>query len=170
MDRAFFIERLRNNCTAIEALAAGVDDAQARWKPSAHAWSILEVINHLGDEEREDFRRRVDFTLHRQGETWPPIDPPGWVTERRYNERDLADSLARFLAERARSLEWLAGLAAPDWSLSYEHPVAGRLTAGDLLASWVAHDLLHIRQLAGLHHAHLAIAAPGRDIRYAGDW
>lgn len=170
MNRVFIIERLRNNWWAIDGLVAGVGDEQARWRPSADAWSILEVINHLGDEEREDFRQRVDFTLHRQSETWPPIDPPGWVTERRYNERDLADSLARFLGERARSVEWLEGLTAPDWSLSYDHPAAGRLTAGDLLTSWAAHDLLHIRQLTELHHAYLAIAAPGREVRYAGAW
>jgi hypothetical protein len=39
----------------------------------------------------------VDYALHRPGESWPKIDPQGWVTERRYNDRDLAGSVQSFL-------------------------------------------------------------------------
>jgi len=170
MNLPALIARLGYNRDAIMALVAGVDDRQVRWKPSPDDWSILEVLNHLIDEEREDFRQRLDFTLHRPGEPWPSIDPPGWVIERRYNERDLDESRIAFQAERARSLVWLRGLVAPDWRLGYSHPIAGLITAGDLLASWVAHDTLHIRQLAGLHYAYLTIIAPGADTRYAGNW
>ncbi len=166
----FVIERLAHNGAAIDVLAAGVDDTHARWRPSADEWSILEVINHLVDEEREDFRQRIDFTLHRQGEPWPLTDPPGWVLTRRYNERDLGESRAYLRVEREKSLGWLRGLTAPDWSLGYDHPRAGILTAGDLLASWLVHDLLHIRQLTELHYAYMAVAAPGRRVDYAGDW
>lgn len=56
----------------IRALADGVAAAQARWRPDAESWSILEVVNHLADEEREDFRTRLDFILHRPGEGPPP--------------------------------------------------------------------------------------------------
>ncbi len=66
----------------IRMLVDGVDDEQARWKPDAESWSILEVVNHLYDEEREDFRVRLDSMLHRPGENAPPIDPQGWVTAR----------------------------------------------------------------------------------------
>ena len=44
----------------IQAVLAGVDAEQARWKPDADSWSILEVVCHLVDEEREDFRTRLD--------------------------------------------------------------------------------------------------------------
>jgi len=170
MDSPSLIGRLQHNGDAIMALVAGASDEQMRWKPSPDDWSILEVLNHLIDEEREDFRQRLDFTLHRPGEPWPPIDPPNWVIERRYNERDPDESRIAFQAERAYSLGWLRGLIAPDWRLNYSHPIAGLITAGDLLVSWVAHDTLHIRQLAGLHHAYLAVVAPDADIRYAGEW
>ncbi len=38
-----------------------------------------------------------------------------------------------------------------------------------MLASWVAHDMLHIRQLAELHRQWL-ISSGKADVRYAGDW
>jgi DinB superfamily len=163
------IERMRANAGAIAELARDVSDAQACWKPSADAWSLLEVVNHLYDEEREDFRTRVDYMLHRPGEQAPPIDPQGWVTARAYNQRDPRESLDAFLRERAASLEWLGGLPNPNWDAAYQAPW-GVLRAGDLLSSWLAHDHLHLRQLNELHYAYLALHAAPYSIEYAGDW
>src|SRR5436190_19605119 len=103
----FYIERLSQTAGVIAGLTKGVSSEQARWKPAADRWSIVEVVNHLCDEERDDFRARVDGILHRPGQPLPPIDPPRWAVERKYNERDLAESLSRFQAERQKSLEWL---------------------------------------------------------------
>jgi hypothetical protein len=170
MDLDVMIGRLRANAEVLAALAAGVGEAQARWRPAPDKWSILEVVNHLADEEVEDFRTRVDLTLHRPGSSWPPIDPQGWVGQRRYDERDLAGSLDRFLSARRDSLAWLGGLEDPDWTLAYEHPKAGPITAGDLLTSWVAHDHIHIRQLNRLHREHLVAELSGHSPDYAGEW
>ena len=162
--------RLQENADVIAALVANVGEPQARWRPSPDAWSLLEVINHLADEEREDFRPRLDYLLHRPGEPWPPIDPAGWVTARKYNERALGPSLEAFLAERSASLDWLDDLVHPDWRRAEQHPVAGQFTAADMLSSWLAHDYLHIRQLNELHDQyHARQVAPAR-IDYAGDW
>ena len=164
------VARLAASAEVLRALVDPVDAEQARWKPAPDAWSILEVVNHLADEEAEDFRARLDLLLHHPGQPWPPIDPEGWVTARDYAGRGLAASLDRFLAERRRSLDWLAGLDAPDWERAYPHPRAGPLSAGSLLASWVAHDLLHVRQLARLHHQYTAARAHPHPVAYAGRW
>ncbi|HUM14909.1 MAG TPA: DinB family protein [Candidatus Nitrosotalea sp.] len=160
---------LARGAETIAALAAGVADDEARRRPAPEAWSLLEVICHLHDEEREDFRPRLDLVLHRPQDTWTRIDPAGWITARRYNERDLAEALQGFLVERERSLAWLGSLAAPDWSREYQAPF-GRITAGDLLASWAAHDLLHTRQLVELRRARLLAQAAPYSTQYAGDW
>ncbi len=68
------------------------DEAFAtRLKPSAELWSILEVVCHLYDEEREDFREHLDFILHRQNEEWHRIDTQGWVTQRKYNQQNFTE-------------------------------------------------------------------------------
>lgn len=147
----------------------GVPDEQARWKPSPDSWSILEVVNHLYDEECEDFRVRLDAILHRPGQPWPSIDPGGWVIIRRYNQRDLAQSARNFLREREESLVWLRDLEPPNWETDDEAPF-GETAAGDMLASWAAHDLLHMRQLVELHWAHtMRLVAPHK-ADYAGSW
>lgn len=160
---------LAQGAETIGGLVAGISPAEARVRPAPDAWSLLEVVCHLHDEEREDFRPRLDVVLHRPEETWARIDPAGWVSERRYNERDLGEALQGFLIERERSIAWLAGLSAPDWSREYRAPF-GPITAGDLLASWAAHDLLHTRQLIELRRARLLAQTTGHSTQYAGDW
>ena len=93
----------------------------------------------------------------------------GWVTARQYNARELAPSLAGFLAARQESLAWLESLASPDWQASYEAPW-GEITAGDLLASWVAHDLLHLRQLVELRWFLTTKELVPHHVEYAGAW
>jgi hypothetical protein len=170
LTRESALTRLAASADVVAALGRSVSDAQARWKPTPEEWSVLEVLGHLHDEEREDFRRRVDYILHRPDEAWPPIDPAGWVRERNYNERLWEPALDAFVRERQASLRWLEALPNPDWSASHRHPRLGLVSAGDMLAAWVAHDHLHIRQLNQLHWQYLATTVPPCSLTYAGGW
>lgn len=169
MNADIFIRQMEQTAAAVRALVEGVGSDQARWKPDPDSWSILEVVNHLYDEEKEDFRVRLDILLHRPEDPWPPIDPQGWVTARKYNERDLAESLENFLSERQVSIEWLTSLEDPDFSSLVESRF-GRMTAGDMFAAWVSHDLLHLRQLTELHYAYRQMALAPYVPDYAGEW
>jgi hypothetical protein len=169
MNLQSYIDRLSQSSAVISSLVQGVTPEQARWKPSPDCWSILEVINHLGDEERDDFRNRLDYLLNRPGQPLPPIDPPRWAVERKYNERDLGESLERFLNERRQSLQWLENLRDPNWEQTHQLP-HGPIRAGDILASWAAHDLLHIRQLTKRHYEYLNRASSPFQTEYAGNW
>jgi hypothetical protein len=170
MEPEWAIGQLEAQEPIIAALLAGFSQEQARRRPTPDAWSALEVACHLLDEEREDFRQRLDLTLHHPEREWPPIDPQGWVTARGYNQRDLGETVAAWRAERQRSLAWLRGLAAPDLTTGRRHPAGFELRAGDLLAAWVAHDLLHARQLLELSYARTADEAAPFSTEYAGDW
>ena len=168
MDFKDFERRLSLSAEIIRSMVQDVPEGQAHWKPSPQKWSIVEVINHLYDEEREDFPTRLDLMLHHPAKKWPAIDPEGWVTERGYNKRALAESLDRFLAERKRTTIWLAGVDAPDWNASFEHPQLGRIDAGSMLAAWLAHDYLHVRQLAKLHYDYVTLMSRPYSVEYAG--
>ncbi|MGW8250604.1 MAG: DinB family protein [Anaerolineales bacterium] len=169
MDLQHYLSQMEQHASAIRSLAEGISDEQARWKPDPESWSLLEVINHLYDEERQDFRVRLNYILYRPGEPWPSIDPQGWVTSRGYNQRDLKESLANFLSERSHSLAWLRGLDALDWQTAAPTPW-GQITAGDMFAAWVSHDLLHLRQLVELHYAYTTQDVRPYTPEYAGEW
>jgi len=162
--------RLEASGRAIDALVANVGPELARFQPSPGKWSILEILGHLADEERKDFRARVDGMLHHPGDPWVPIDPERWVRDGRFNERELDALRNDFMNERARSLAWLSTLHAADWSASYRHPTLGEFTAASMLCAWAAHDLLHLRQIERVLYAHLARASRPDRLDYAGEW
>jgi len=170
MDAREIADRLARNGAQLLGLLTTVTDEQARWRPAPERWSLLELVNHLADEERLDFRARLASTLADPSAPWPGIDPEGWVRERDYASRDWRASLDDLRAERAASVAWLAGLEAPDWSATFVHPHLGRLRAGDLLTSWEVHDYLHLRQVARLLHDWCLAGAAPYSGDYAGGW
>jgi hypothetical protein len=169
MDVDFCTSQLQDNARRISELVSGMTIEEARWKPDSSSWSILEVINHLYDEEREDFRVRLDVILNDPQKPWPPIDPQGWIKSRNYNERYLDESLQKFLSERDHSLAWLKNLGNPDWYSEYPAPF-GTIRAGDIFAAWVTHDHLHMRQLVELQRALTLTKVSPFILDYAGDW
>ena len=167
MDQPKVIQQLETNLETIEHFYAGVSTKQARWKPEPAKWSMLEILNHLYDEERDDFRKRLTLILENPETEWPPVDPDGWASQKEYNSRDLSDSLEKFRREREGSIEWLRGLQNPNWNIEKTHPLASSLKAGDLLAAWVVHDFLHMRQLANIMVAYTSATAKPYSTKYA---
>jgi DinB family protein len=169
MEYKVLYQELANSTEMIRALLAGISQKDAQVKPSPGQWSILEVTCHLYDEEREDFREHLDFILHRQQEEWHSISPTAWVKLRKYNQQNFSSMKTKFFRERGKSLVWLKGLKHADWNVKFKNKW-GALSAGDMFASWVAHDNLHIRQLAELRRVRIENISKPYHIQYAGDW
>lgn len=169
MEVVYLKRQLAINRDRVAALARGVPEDQARWKPTEESWSILEVISHLADEEEFDFPLRLKIILEGGEKSWPEIDPEGWVTEKEYNRGDLFETLNRYVKTRNEWLVWLDELEKPDWDATYEAPF-GTIKAGDLFVSWVTHDLLHLRQLVELQRLYLEKHAKPYSLEYAGKW
>ena len=167
MNFDYLVNRMTINAVTIEKMVTGLDPEQLIWKPAPEKWSIHEVIWHLYNEEFEDFRTRVDYTLHKPGEAWPPIDTEKTVADYDQLQHDFQSCLDSFLDERASSLVWLKKLENPDWDLFYTHPQVGPLRAGDLFGSWVSHDFMHIRQISNLNILWLQQHVAPYDIKYA---
>ena len=169
MEFSTLYQELQNSTEMIRALLSGVASEAAHFKPGAETWSILELVCHLYDEEREDFRGHIDFILHRQNEAWHAIDTQGWVTQRKYNEQNFAEMQEKFFAEREKSFAWLKELLNPDWEKTYTTEYR-MISAGEMFACWAAHDNLHIRQLVELRRMRLENMTKPYNLEYAGDW
>src|SRR5690349_14803700 len=154
----------------IHAMLNGLSQADAQVKKSPRVWSILEVTCHLYDEEREDFRKRLQFILDDQEGIWPPITPFQWVITRKYNEQNFNKMQTKFFKEREISLVWLKTLKNTDWDIRYQVKKDRIISAGEMFASWVAHDNLHIRQLTELRRRLIEQKTKPYKIGYAGDW
>ena len=169
MEPPKIIEELAANKKVFASLFDGLNKTQYYWKPSGDKWCILEILCHLYDEEREDFRARTKQILESIDKPFDPIDPVGWVESRKYKEQNFDEKLVNFMDERQKSIYWLQSLEKPNWDNFYKHPLFGEMTARMFLANWLAHDYIHIRQIIKLKYAFLKNKS-GQDLTYAGDW
>lgn len=165
----FVIKQLDNNKEVFFDLLKNVDKDQILWKQQPVKWCLLEIVCHLYDEEREDFRFRTKWTLERPGEVPPPFDQISWVTERNYMDQDYDAVVGNFFDERTRSVKWLNSLVEPSWDNAFEHPKLGKMTAKYFLNNWLAHDYLHMRQILKLKFDFLRQHSGDR-LDYAGPW
>ena len=165
------ISHLTANWQVFEATLTDVTFEESTWRLDPEHWSLIEIVCHLVDEETEDFRARVLHTLETPDQPMPQIHPQKWVAERQYQKQNFQAKLREFLEERAKSIEWLRSLEAPDWTSTYRHPEVGPLTAMHFLGNWLAHDYLHIRQINRIKYLFLkAHADESVNFDYAGNW
>ena len=163
------ISGLEKNIVVFQALFDVDTPDLIGFKPTEDAWSVLEIVCHLLDEEREDFRARVKLALFSPGSKPAPISPTTWPMERKYEEQDFREMVHKFLQERESSVQWLKGLEAVDWNNQLDRLDLGNMSALNFLQNWLAHDYHHIRQLNAIKHAFLkATSADG--LSYAGKW
>ena len=112
-------------------------------------WSPFNVVGHLIDNEEVNWMVRARVMLA-QGDNrrFAPIGRTGHLQT--YQGRPLSELLARFADLRRRNLADLRALrlGPAQLALTGEHPEFGTVTLAQLLATWVAHDLGHIAQIA----------------------
>ncbi len=170
MNHSAIIEQIATNKATYIALFSGLSNEEILWRSAAEKWSHLEILCHLYDEEREDFRQRLRLTLENPETPWPSIAPAEWPKLRNYQQQVFRDTLEKFLAERDHSILWLNGLDHPDWQNTHNNPTLGPMSAEKILANWLAHDYLHFRQITRLKHQYLQFLAGNISLSYAGDW
>ncbi len=132
----------------LDALTGDLDATTLRTRPAPGEWAPIEILCHLRDEEDEDFGARLRVVLA-DAPGFVPIDPERWVEERRYLHADLASTLDALRTRRAASLALLSSIAPERFQAAVVDPRLGSLSGLDLVAAWVAHDRLHLQQLAG---------------------
>lgn len=129
-----------------------LENASEYWTASSgklDAWGPFDIVGHLIQGEETDWIPRAQVILS-QGEnrTFVPFDR--FAQFERSKGKTLSNLLDEFTEARKKSLETLRSLnlTEKDLELKGMHPELGEVTLGQLLATWVVHDLNHIRQIA----------------------
>lgn len=133
----------------LRALLAGLPERLQRADEGEGTWSPFDVLGHLIHGERTDWIPRLRVILeHGESRAFEPFDRFAMLGANR--GRTLAELLDEFEALRVANLVELgrARSAGLDPAAVGRHPDFGRVTAGELLATWVVHDLGHIAQIA----------------------
>lgn len=133
----------------LRAMLAGLSPAWSEASEGPDTWSPYVVVGHLIHGERTDWIPRAQLILAQGPDRrFTPFDR--FAQFRESDGKTLAALLDEFERLRLDNLSILAAwdLAEHQLSLEGQHPAFGRVTLRQLLATWVAHDLSHVAQIA----------------------
>lgn len=126
-------------------------------------WSPFDIVGHLIDGEETDWVPRARIILA-QGDDRRFVPFDRFRHLREAAGATLVGRLDRFAALRSENVATLKGwkVTPEQLRLTGEHPELGSVTLEELLATWVAHDLDHLMQIARIMGK--------RYIQAAGPW
>lgn len=139
---------LERTPAAVGALLDGVPETWARATEGEGTWSPYDVVGHLVHGERTDWIPRARHILSGDPSPFEAFDRMAQFNES--EGKSLGELLATFSELRARNLSELRAMKLDESDLrrTGRHPDFGEVTLGQLLATWVVHDLDHVAQIA----------------------
>lgn len=111
-------------------------------------WTPNDIVGHLIHAEESDWIPRAKIILqHGEARPFEPFDRFAMLQSKGKLMAELLDTFARL---RIQSLQELEALNLTPGLLKKRgtHPEFGAVTLEQLLATWVVHDLGHVRQMA----------------------
>lgn len=140
---------LRRTPAVLRALLGGLPEPWINASEGPDTWSPFDVVGHLIHGERTDWLPRLEIILtHGEARPFTPFDRfAQFEASRGHSLHQLLDTFAEL---RAANLDRLDShrLTRKDLGRRGRHPELGPVTVGELLATWVAHDLSHLAQIA----------------------
>jgi hypothetical protein len=141
-------EILRRTPATLNSLLRHLPEEWVLSNEGPESWSPFDVVGHLIHGEEADWIPRARIILE-YGESRPfePFDRFAMFEKSR--GKSLGELLDRFEQLRGESLKELEGMNLTPETLARRgaHPELGAVTLGQLLSTWVVHDLGHVGQV-----------------------
>ncbi len=132
---------------ALDALLRGLPAPWTSGNEGPDTWSPFDVVGHLIHGEETDWIPRARIILdHGEARSFDPFDRFAMFEASRSKTLDAL--LDAFAVLRTRNLLRSWNLQPADLARKGRHPELGTVTLRHLLATWVVHDLSHLRQAA----------------------
>ena len=132
----------------LRTFLVGLTESWLNAKEAADAWTPLQVLGHLVETERTLWIPRARSILeHGEEATFPSFERAAHLEL--HAGKGVGELLDLFEQLRRASLGELEslGLDAETLTRKGRHPSFGTVTLGQLLSTWVVHDLAHSRQI-----------------------
>jgi hypothetical protein len=147
MELAEATSMLGRTPAVLDALLSGLGPEWLDRDDGPGTWSAYDIVGHLIEGEAGNWLPRTRMILdHGTGRAFEPFDREAMLGRER---EPVGAVLDRFRVARQASLAELAslGLATGDLARRGRHPEFGAVTLGQVLSTWVAHDLTHLAQV-----------------------
>jgi|SRR5580765_1594731 DinB superfamily len=140
---------LERTPAVLETLLHDLPESWTHRDEGAGTWTVFDVVGHLIHGERTDWMPRLKIILE-SGET-RAFEPFDRLAQQRDSANmslpELLDLFARLRRENLNELRAL-NLQPSDLERRGRHPALGVVTLGQLISTWVVHDLTHLHQIS----------------------
>ena len=143
------IEILRRTPETLDSLLHDLPEPWLVQNEGPETWSPYDIVGHLIHAEETDWIPRAKIILeHGETRAFDPFDRFAMVEKfKGKSTAELLDTFAQLRTASLRELEMM-NLTRALLEKRGRHPELGMVTMKQLLATWVVHDLGHIRQVA----------------------
>ena len=165
-ERKRHLDTLRGTPAAVKAALKGIPRAELLWTPAPGKWSILEIVCHLRDMERDAYLARYRRILEEETPTLPDADGDVYSLENDYRSQKLSEVVRDWTRLRREVLRLLSKVKREEWERAGIHETAGRLTMADFVRRHaIGNDEAHLGQIAAIRRrfqilSRLAAAPP----------
>src|SRR5512140_1528153 len=150
-ERRRFFETLAATPQTLKASLKGLSKKVLLWTPAPGKWSILEILCHMRDMEREAYLERYTRILAEPEPKLPDINGDALAIERDYRGQKAAEILRDWMRLRRESLRLLKKAKPEQWRRAGVHETMGRLTIDELVARHAAgNDTAHLAQIEAI--------------------
>ena len=143
------INILKGTPTVLTRLIEELPERITTYNEGPDTWSAYDIIGHLIHGEKTDWIPRIQQILdpNRRHVAFEPFDR--FAQFENSKGKTLKDLLEEFSRVRFANLETFVqlNLTTVELDLRGIHPEIGEVTLGQLIATWVVHDLSHINQM-----------------------
>jgi len=158
MDRSV-IEAYAAGPAKVRAAVAGLTREELTARPGPGKWSILEVVVHLADSDAISIDR-MKRILTEDNPQLLYADETAYVDRLFTHDQDLEDALTLMEAGRRQWARVLRKLPDAAFERAGTHNRRGRVTLGEMVASYVGHIDDHLKFVVG-KRANLGKPLPG---------
>jgi len=142
------VEIISQTPATLKSLLGNLSDKWIYNSVDENIWTPFDVVGHLIHADETDWIPRAEIILEQsENPTFEPFDRFGHFEKSK--DRTFADLLEQFADLRQKNIEILKSWNLGDEQLNLKgiHPELGAVTLKQLLATWLVHDLTHIRQI-----------------------
>ena len=139
---------LRNTPSVLRAITKDLPDDWLYSNEGGDTWSVYDIVGHLLHGELTDWIARLEKVLSANDKEFIPFDRFAQFTESK--DKSLAQLLDEFEEAHNRNVTILLmkNIGPELHNEEGIHPAFGKVKLSQLLATWTAHDLGHIGQIA----------------------
>jgi hypothetical protein len=143
------LEILVRTPQVLQAQLSGLPEEWLHGDEGPGTWTPSQVIGHLIINEQTNFFPRTLLVFSNNTPMMlEPIDMTSHL--HKFADHKIDDLLSQFAALRNESVDRLVALkvSSEDLRKTAIHPKVGTVQLSHILSTWVAHDLVHIGQIA----------------------